>query len=411
MYVQEQQDYKIDFPRDLFNYKYIPLLHCVKPYMILMWSWASGKSAFVAQNELVKSYVKWNRCLCIRKVKDTLKESCFEELSTWISEWNLEEDFEITKSPMKITNKKTWSDFIFRWMDKPEKIKSVSWVTRVWCEEASELTRKDFDQLDIRLRSKWQLQITCTYNPVDKEHFLNADFYLIWNTDEVEVMHTTFLDNRFVSDKYKTKMERLKRTNPTYYKIYALWEFAKLDGLVYPEYKVVASIPPEAEYICHGLDWWYRDPTAIVWIYKYKDWYLYDEEYYQSEIITREIVNELKDMDAWDVYADSAEPDRIEEAYDAWINIYPAKKGPWSIIAWIDKVSEDTIYITSTSSNMIREINVYSWKVDKNWNAVKDKEWRPIPQYWWAHTLDAARYGKNWGIVEDWFHTILVKKK
>jgi phage terminase large subunit len=35
-------------------------------------------------------------------------------------------------------------------------------------------------------------------------------------------MHSTYLDNRFVGDKYKEVMERLKTQNPTYYKIYAL---------------------------------------------------------------------------------------------------------------------------------------------------------------------------------------------
>jgi len=63
-------------------------------------------------------------------------------------------------------------------MDDPEKIKSVVNVTRVWAEEATEFSKKDFDQIDLRLRGEKDLQITLTYNPVDKDHWLNTDFWV-----------------------------------------------------------------------------------------------------------------------------------------------------------------------------------------------------------------------------------------
>jgi phage terminase large subunit len=53
---------------------------------------------------------------------------------------------------MRIINNLTGSDIIFRGLDDVEKIKSVSGVTRIWLEEATEADKKDFDQLDIRLR-------------------------------------------------------------------------------------------------------------------------------------------------------------------------------------------------------------------------------------------------------------------
>jgi phage terminase large subunit len=37
-------------------------------------------------------------------------------------------------------------------MDDPEKIKSVQGVNRIWIEEATELKKEDFNQLDLRLR-------------------------------------------------------------------------------------------------------------------------------------------------------------------------------------------------------------------------------------------------------------------
>lgn len=53
---------------------------------------------------------------------------------------------------MRIVNKLTGSDMIFRGLDDVEKLKSVAKVTRVWFEEATEGEKGDHDQLDLRLR-------------------------------------------------------------------------------------------------------------------------------------------------------------------------------------------------------------------------------------------------------------------
>jgi len=52
--------------------------------------------------------------LAIRKVERTIKDSVYAELCKVISEWNLEDCFDIKTSPMRITNKITGSDIIFR---------------------------------------------------------------------------------------------------------------------------------------------------------------------------------------------------------------------------------------------------------------------------------------------------------
>ena len=63
---------KIDFSnRDLYNYKFIPLLHSTKRYIFLMGGGGSGKSVFASQNEIIKSYQTKDRIMCVRKVKDT----------------------------------------------------------------------------------------------------------------------------------------------------------------------------------------------------------------------------------------------------------------------------------------------------------------------------------------------------
>ena len=148
----------IDFSnKDLYNPVYIPLLRNKKRYIFLKWwSW-SGKSTFEAEKEIIQTYIPWNRLLWLRKVKDTIKESVFAELVGIIEMWWLQDHFQITKSPMYIKNLKTWSDIIFRWMDDPEKVKSIRRISRIWIEEATEFNLEDFQQLDLRLR--WQKNI------------------------------------------------------------------------------------------------------------------------------------------------------------------------------------------------------------------------------------------------------------
>ena len=139
---------EIDFSNHLlYNKKYIPFFHNKQRYNFLMWGWWSWKSKAEAQKEIQKSFRVWHRLLWVRKVKDTIKDSIYTELVQVIEEWKLEEYFDITKSPMYIRNKLTWSDFIFRWLDDVEKIKSVSKVTDIWIEEATEIDKKEFDQL------------------------------------------------------------------------------------------------------------------------------------------------------------------------------------------------------------------------------------------------------------------------
>ena len=63
-------------------------------------------------------------------------------------------------------------------MDKPEKIKSISGIDDIVIEEATELTREDFAQLNLRLRSrKPNPQIHLMFNPVSKDNWVYKYFF------------------------------------------------------------------------------------------------------------------------------------------------------------------------------------------------------------------------------------------
>src|SRR3954463_487502 len=95
---------KADFSDpQLYNRKYIPLFYNQSEFLHLVGGAGSGKSRFEAQREIVESYEparKKRKTLVVRKVFNTLKDSCYSELKTTIYEWGRERDFDISKSPL-----------------------------------------------------------------------------------------------------------------------------------------------------------------------------------------------------------------------------------------------------------------------------------------------------------------------
>ncbi|HEY8541382.1 MAG TPA: terminase large subunit, partial [Pseudothermotoga sp.] len=83
------------------------------------------------------------------------------------------------------------------------------------------------------------------------------------------------------------------------------------------------------------------------------------------------------------IYADSAEPARIEEIARAGFNIYPAKK---DVKDGIDFLKRKMIYLYKDCTNTIKEIQMYKWKENKNGEILDE------PVKFNDHAMDAMRY-------------------
>jgi len=124
---------------------------------------------------------------------------------------------------MRITFESSGSEIIFAGLDDVEKLKSISGITGIWIEEASELQESDFNQLDIRLRgvTKYYKQIILSFNPISVTHWLKKRFF----DHESEKAHThqsTYLDNRFLPVEDRETLEGFKDTDEYYYAVYCL---------------------------------------------------------------------------------------------------------------------------------------------------------------------------------------------
>lgn len=363
---------------------------------------SSGKSHGVVQKVVLKSLLNWRyprKVLWLRKVDRTLKDSIFADVLDCLSRWQLLALCKVNNSDRTITlpNKAV---FLFKGMDDPEKIKSIKGLSDVVMEEASEFTLDDFTQLTLRLREPKhkKRQLFVMFNPVSKVNWTYKQWFdpqAEIDTKRVAVHHSTYKDNRFLDEENIRTIENLKKTNPAYYKIYTLGEFATLDKLVFPVFEKrrlhatdLADIPSY-----FGLDFGFvNDPSAFIHVkvdQKNKRLYVL-EEYTKKGMLNNEIARVIKQMGYSKevITADAAEQKSIAELKrDGIDRIRPAKKGPDSVIQGISFLQQYELVVDDRCVKLIEELENYTYQKDKATNEYINK---PVDSY--NHCIDAIRY-------------------
>ena len=376
---------------------FVPLFKNKKRYEIVWGGAGSGKSHIVARKLLYRilkeSHIKHN-FLIIRKVDRTIKRSVFALMKNIISRWGMQSEFDINLTDKTLTYKLNGSQIMFSGLDDAEKLKSIEGVTSIWCEEATELTQDDFEQLDLRLRGNTGAlkQITFTFNPISEQHWIKNVFF----DDPIQgvfTLKTTYLDNSFIDDDYKTVMENKKKTNPRFYNIYCLGNWGTADGLIFSNVNARMIRPEEVaglEYV-QGLDFGYtNDPSAFNQTYidmKNKKIYVYDG-FYQKGMSNAEIAESIKSMQGHKrvTTADSSEPKSIDYISKKGVNIRGAMKGAGSISTGLDFLLEFEIIVNTHLIEFMVEFNNYCWGVDKNGKATN----KPTDDF--NHFIDSLRY-------------------
>lgn len=357
----------------------------------------SGKSYGATQKVVLKAVLNTRKILVVRKVATTIRDSIYSLVKSVLVSGGFW--FKENKSNMTITLD-NGSVFLFKGMDDPEKIKSITDITDILVEEATELTIEDFTQLDIRLRhntAKYQ-QITLMFNPVSKVNWCYKRWFEKGTPDKAKIVHTTYRDNKFLPTEYIETLERLVETNPSYYKIYCLGEFATLDKLVFPQAKTVEFdyreiSKQEGVVSVFGLDFGYvNDPTAFTCALvdtRNKEIWIYDE-HYQKAMLNDEIAKMIEDKGYAKerIIADSAEQKSIAEIKKLGIRkLKPAKKGKDSVMNGIQYLQQYKIYVHNRCINVKMEFDNYTWEKDKNTGEYIN---RPIDKY--NHLIDSLRY-------------------
>lgn len=359
---------------------------------------SSGKSHGVVQKIVIKALKDWKyprKVLFLRKVSTTIKDSIFEDVKQCLEFFKILDFCKVNNSDYRIElpNK---AIFIFKGMDNPEKIKSIKGVSDVVMEEASEFTLDDYTQLTLRVREKKHKfkQIYLMFNPVSKVNWTYKTFFLKKPLKTV-VYHTTYKDNKFIDEQAKNAIEDLIERNETYYKIYALGEFATLDKLVFPRYEKRILNKNELNHLesRFGLDYGYtNDPSAFMHIkvdLTNRKLYIL-EEYVKRGLTNDKIAEIIKDLGYSKevIFGDSAEQKSNQELRNYGIRrMKDVTKGPKTVINGIQYMQQFELIVDERCVKTIEELENYAWMKDKKTNEYINK---PIDSY--NHCIDAIRY-------------------
>ncbi len=384
--------------KSLFNDVYFPhLLDYTRRTEVYYGGAGSGKSVFIGQKLITKACKTVRKVLVIRKVGTTLKDSVFALIVEQLKKWKLYQYCNINQTTYTITLP-NGSVFLFKGLDDSEKIKSIADITDIWVEEGTECTKDDFDQLDLRLRALVDdLQIFISFNPVSKANWVYSMWFdpkAIYDAEATMILKTTYKDNRFLPAAYIKALEDKINTNPLYYKIYALGEFAVAEGLVLKNWEVREFDHLElAALLEHraGMDLGFTDPSAIMdslYDRENKTIYVFNEFYKRgcqlSDLSTALIDMALKKVK---VFVDSAEPRSREYFRNKGINAVPCIKGQDSVKAGLMFLQDHKIVVHPRCPNFIIELENFSYIKSK-----KTGEWTDETTHEWSHAIDALRY-------------------
>lgn len=242
--------------------------------------------------------------------------------------------------------------------------------------EANLLDKALFDQLDMRTTFK----VIIDLNPADFDSWC----YTIADSDEAVKIHSTYLDNPFLSDQQKRVIESYKEADEMMWMVFGLGLRGTSREQIYTHWKLTDFIPSGETF--YGLDFGFNVPTALVRVTMHEGAAYVKELIYQTQLTTSDLILKLKDVihsPYAEIFADSAEPKTIEEIYRAGFNIRPSDK---DVTEGIRKVKSLPLFIDKESHNLIAEIKKYKWKTDKNGRVLDE----PVKE--WDHAIDALRY-------------------
>lgn len=364
---------------------------------------ASKKSKTTALR-IIYNMMKYDKSntLVVRKTYRTLKDSCFTDLKWATRRLEVEHLWEFKYSPLEATYLPTGQKILFRGLDDPLKITSITvdygFLCWVWLEEAYEITsEKDFDTLDESIRGElppylWK-QWMITFNPWNEHHWLKKRFFDVKNDPDILAITTNYKCNEWLDEADLRLFDNMKEKNPRRYQVAGLGNWGIVDGLVYENWKE-EKFTLDQVINCdsvNGIDFGYTNDPAAVFIgfidTENKKIYVWDE-IYKKGLSNKRLYEEIENVhyQKKSFTADCAEPKSIDELRGYGLRVEKSQKGKDSIIHGIQYIQDFEIIIHPRCVNFITEIGNYTWDEDRLGNKIN----RPIDDF--NHLMDAMRY-------------------
>ena len=342
--------------------------------------------------------------LVIRRVFNTHKDSTYTQLKWASNILKVSHLWKFSKSPLEATYIPTGQKILFRGLDDPMSITSITvehgHLCWCWFEEAFQIMNEDdFNKVDMSIRGElpkgYFKQITLSFNPWSEKHWLKKRFFDVKDEDVLAIT-TDYTCNEFLGEDDKKLFEKMKINNPRRYNIEGLGNWGIAEGLVYSNFE---ELDFDVENIkkrpnvksAFGLDFGYtNDPTAFIASLIDLDnmeIFIFDE-HYQKAMSNKDIANMIKykGYSKERIVGDSSEPKSIDDIKRQGIyRLKGARKGKDSILNGIQYIQDFKIYVHPKCENTLIELSNYVWDT-KEGNVIN----KPIDDY--NHLMDALRY-------------------
>ena len=342
--------------------------------------------------------------LVIRRVFNTHKDSTYTQLKWASNILKVSHLWKFSKSPLEATYIPTGQKILFRGLDDPMSITSITvehgHLCWCWFEEAFQVMNEDdFNKVDMSIRGElpkgYFKQITLSFNPWSEKHWLKKRFFDVKDEDVLAIT-TNYTCNEFLGEDDKKLFEKMKINNPRRYNIEGLGNWGIAEGLVYNNFEEldfnVENIKKRPNVkSAFGLDFGYtNDPTAFIASLIDLDnmeIFIFDE-HYQKAMSNKDIANMIKykGYSKERIVGDSSEPKSIDDIKRQGIyRLKGARKGKDSILNGIQYIQDFKIYVHPKCENTLIELSNYVWDT-KEGNVIN----KPIDDY--NHLMDALRY-------------------
>lgn len=244
--------------------------------IIMYGSRSSSKSAFTCTQIIINMIShKYFKGIALRKYAVDLKDSCYKGLKQEILNLGLEHIFSMTESPMCITCKTNNNQMIFRGLDEPSKLKSITDPSFCWYEEDIPDSYQDYLTISLSLRTHKAdyIQEIFTINPMIsnyedhwfwKKYFKDRNELSFEGEDEVEykgiiykqkyVVHqSTWRDNLLLlalKPEIAIAFEEMKNTDPIAYQQQSLglWCHPNIKDKFWKDFELVKNTVDKKEY-------------------------------------------------------------------------------------------------------------------------------------------------------------------
>jgi len=368
----------------------------------------SGKSSFVSIMIILGMMRDSTaNAAVLRKVRDTMRESVFEQLVWATATLGVAHLWQERVSPMSLTYLPTGQRIVFRGMDNTQKVKSAKlksgYFKYIWFEELSEFTCYD----EVRgalltfVRGGERFSIFMTYNPPKSvKSWVNTESVLP-KVGRI-VHHSTYLDVLdhakgaiWLGDAFVTEACHRKEVSPASYEHEYLGKATGTGGEVFAN--VVLRAITEAEVAAFdrlrfGIDWGYAvDPFCFVAMHydaTRRKLFIFDE-IFAVGLSNRDAASRIKERHLRArITADSAEPKSIDELAFFGLRISAARKGAGSVsfgVKWLAALTAIVIDPARCPA-AAREFASYEYPADNYGGFLSrfpDKD---------NHSIDAVRY-------------------